>query len=90
MKFSATHSLPFSSQLIAIGFCTCGSAAKSVTATVTRVGTYTLGVIMPAGKLTWTVTGVSHTGSGATARTVVSVESNETVGMNDGSRAPAG
>ncbi len=65
------------------------TSANTVTAQVTRAGLYTLGPVMPAGTLTWTITGVNRVGSGSDARTIVALESSA-IRNNDGSAVPAG
>ena len=65
------------------------TGANRVTATVTQLGLYTLGVRFPAGVMTWTVDAVSRSGSGADARTTVTLTSSPVVN-NDGSTAAPG
>ncbi len=59
-------------------------AGNRVTASVTEVGLYTLGVRMPAGRLTWTPLAWSTTGTGGSATTSISLEATG-VRNNDGS-----
>ncbi|MGE3957097.1 MAG: Ig-like domain-containing protein [Vicinamibacterales bacterium] len=69
---------------------TIDTATNSATATILRGGLYTLGGIMPAGRLTWNVISVNRLGSGASATTAVSIESNESLLNNDGTPVAPG
>lgn len=64
---------------------TLDAALNTVTATVTQMGMYTLAPAMPAGQISWTVSGVSAAGEKTTA-TLVSGP----LVRNDGSLVPAG
>ena len=68
---------------------TLDTTTNTVTATVAQLGLYTLGTRFAAGAMTWTVDAVSHSGSGAGARTTVTLRSS-VVGNNDGSTAAPG
>jgi hypothetical protein len=60
---------------------TLDTSANTVTASITSFGTYTLGPVMPTGRITWTVQNV-----GPTSATLVS----DPILNNNGSVVPAG
>ncbi|MFN7916658.1 MAG: Ig-like domain-containing protein [Vicinamibacterales bacterium] len=66
------------------------TTANTATATITRAGVYTLGAVMPAGKITWVITGLNRSGSGTTATTSVSIESAAAILNNDGTPVTPG
>ncbi|MGC4081087.1 MAG: hypothetical protein QM736_02990 [Vicinamibacterales bacterium] len=66
------------------------TVANTATATIPRGGLYTLGAVMPSGKLTFVVTGVNRQGSGANATTTVNLETASAIRNNDGTPLPAG
>ncbi len=63
--------------------------ANTVTASVDRLGTYTLAPPMPAGALTWSVASVSQAGSGADTKTVARLRTAPLM-RNDGQPVAAG
>lgn len=68
---------------------TVNQATNTVTAAVTDLGLYTLGVLMPAGDVTWTVLSAVRSGSGADAVTTIQLESS-VLRRNDGAVAQPG
>ncbi len=65
------------------------TTANTFTVTTPLLGLYTVGAIMPRGDITWTVTNATVTGSGASATTTVTLES-DVVRNNDGSMVLSG
>jgi hypothetical protein len=62
---------------------------NTVTAAVSRLGLYTLAPTMPIGEFSWAILGVTRSGSGEDARTVLRLRSVPLVN-NDGTPAAAG
>jgi hypothetical protein len=68
---------------------TLDTTANRMTATITRLGLFTLGAVMPARAFTWTVVGAVTVGTGADQTTTVTLESSP-IRTNTGGIVPAG